>query len=102
MFEKLKVHFSSLAKGKPGRRFTEHHERHRQTETRKKAAWKTAAYLLLGLTILLAGLLLSLPPGVPGFLLWVPALGLLAARFRVLAVFLDRTELFIRRVIGKQ
>lgn len=98
MFKKLKQTFSDLAKGTPGKRFTDHHERHRQSESGKKAGWKTAAYVVVGLIMLFAGLLLSLPPGVPGFLLWIPALGLLAARFRFLAVFLDKAELFCRRI----
>jgi hypothetical protein len=99
MFKTLKRTFGGLAKGEPGRRFKDHHERHGESESPQGATWKTVAYVGAGGTLLVAGLLLSLPPGVPGFLLWVPGLGLLAARFRLLARWLDRSELIIRRVL---
>jgi Mg2+/Co2+ transporter CorC len=102
MFERLKRTFHELKDGEPGRRFTAHHERHRRTESHRESTLKTAAYLIGGFALLLGGLLLSLPPGVPGFLLWVPALGLLAARLRVVAVGLDRAELLVHRLIGKR
>lgn len=98
MLSKLKSDFSLLVEGKPGSRFREHHRRHRQAERGAISAWKTAGYLLLGLTLVLAGFLLSIPPGVPGFLLWIPGLGLLAARLGVLAALLDRVELWLRKV----
>ena len=53
------------------------------------------------IALLTAGALLSLVPGVPGIILGIPALGLLVARLRFFAVFLDRTELFVRRIFGK-
>lgn len=101
MLKKLKSHFSELARGKPGRRFIDHHERHRQSEKGNQFTWKTAAYVGAGVGLLLAGLLLSLPPGIPGFVLWVPGLGLLVVRFRFLAVGLDRVELFVRGIVGR-
>ena len=98
VFNKLKSDFSLLVEGKPGSRFRDHHRRHRQSEGRATSAWKTAAYLLLGATLLTAGLVLSIPPGLPGFLLWIPGLGLLVARLRVLAALLDRGELWLRKI----
>ena len=94
----LKRDFSLLVEGKPGSRFREHHRRHRQAEGRATSAWKTAGYLLLGATLVTAGLVLSIPPGLPGFLLWIPGLGLLVARLRVLAALLDRGELWLRKI----
>lgn len=98
MFNKLKSDFSLLVEGQPGSRFREHHRRHRQSEGRATSAWKTAGYLLLGATLVTAGLVLSIPPGLPGFLLWIPGLGLLVARLRVLATSLDRGELWLRKI----
>jgi hypothetical protein len=55
-------------------------------------------YVIAGLALLIGGFLLSLPPGVPGFLLWVPGLALLAARFRGFAALLDGLEVRSRRI----
>jgi hypothetical protein len=98
VLNKLKSDFSLLVEGQPGRRFREHHRRHRQAERGVISAWKTAGYLLLGVTLVTAGLVLSIPPGLPGFLLWIPGLGLLVARLGVLAALLDRGELWLRKI----
>jgi UPF0716 family protein affecting phage T7 exclusion len=100
--EKIKSDVARIARDEPGRRFTAHHQRHRQRESRRAAAWKTAGYVIAGVLLIAAGLILSIPPGVPGFLLWIPGIGLLAARFRALAAGLDRAELFLRRIVGKR
>lgn len=55
--------------------------------------------MLAGAALLAAaGLMLSIPPGMPGFLLWVPALGLIASRTRSVAVLLDRIETGARNI----
>lgn len=97
MLKKMKESFRALSKGAPGTRFTDHHEE-RQRRDGEKDAGKTALYTGLGIALLVIGALLSIPPGVPGFLLWLPGLGLLVARFKALAVFLDRAEMFFRRL----
>jgi hypothetical protein len=91
MLSKLKRISDSLRSGKPGHRFVDYHDRRKKAEGRS-GTWKSAGYVILGLVLLAAGLVLSLPPGVPGFLLWIPGLGLLAVRFRILAVYLDKLE----------
>lgn len=101
VFAKLRDDFLSIVKGKPGRRFIDHYERHRQSAKKNEAAWKTTAVVMAGLILLLAGLLLSLPPGIPGFLLWLPGLALLVARLRAFAVAMDRAELFLRRALSR-
>ena len=53
--------------------------------------------LLFGLLLLVVGLLASIPPGVPGFLLWVPGLALIASCSRRVARALDRAELALLR-----
>lgn len=99
-FRKLKDSFHKLKQGEPGKRFMEHYERHRRSE-KDEGKWKTIAYIAAGTVLLIGGLLLSIPPGLPGFLLWVPALGLLVARLKVFAAFMDRAELLVWRVIDK-
>lgn len=98
MLQRLKSDFRELKKGIPGRRFVEHYERRRQREHGKGNLWKTVGFVIAGLLLLILGLLLSIPPGFPGFLLWIPGLGLLAARLKSFAIFLDRLELLARKV----
>ena len=101
LITKFKADVADLKNGTPGRRFIEHHERHRRSEDPKKTRWKTAAYVIAGVVLLVVGALLSLVPGVPGIVLGIPAIGLLVARLRFVAVLMDRTEAFGRRVWRK-
>ncbi|HEX5738383.1 MAG TPA: hypothetical protein VFY22_07735 [Hydrogenophaga sp.] len=96
VLQKLKSDFREIRKGKPGRRFLHHYRENRRREGPHDSAWRTAGYLAVGLALLIGGLVLSLPPGVPGFLLWIPGLALLAARSRMLAWWLDRSEAWVR------
>lgn len=79
-----------LGKAKPGTRFTQEYERQAK---REDGAIKRYAILLIASLLTVIGLLLSIPPGVPGFLLWIPALALLASRSLWAAMALDRMEL---------
>ncbi len=90
-----------LADGPPGKRFIQYHQ-HQRAREKGGSRWHTAAHIAAGVMLLVAGLLLSLPPGVPGFLLWIPGLALLVSRLRPFAVFLDRTEAFVRGLFGQQ
>lgn len=58
----------------------------------------SVAALAGAVLLVAAGLLLSIPPGMPGFLLWVPALAIMASRTRPVAVLLDRIEAWGRRM----
>jgi hypothetical protein len=51
-----------------------------------------------GLLLVILGLVLSLPPLVPGFLLWLPGLAMIAAQFDGVARALDRIEREARRL----
>lgn len=97
MFRKLKDDFERLRRGEPGKRFIEHHRRHHQSEGKREASWKTAGYITVGLVFLIAGAALSLVPGIPGIIFGIPAIGLLVARLRTMAMFMDRSEAFVRR-----
>lgn len=98
MLQKIKSTFREIKDGEPGHRFVDHFKRSRQKEGTRAGFWKTAGQVGAGLALFLCGLLLSLPPGVPGFLLWVPGIALIAARSRYLSFLLDRLEVWARRV----
>lgn len=98
LIDKFKADVAELRNGTPGKRFIEHHERHRRAEDPQKTKWKTAAFVIAGIVLLVVGALLSLVPGVPGIVLGIPAIGLLVARLRFVAVGMDRAEVFCRRV----
>lgn len=47
---------------------------------------------------MILGFLLSLPPLVPGFLLWLPGLALIASQFDCVARTLDQGECLLRNL----
>ncbi|HTE41575.1 MAG TPA: hypothetical protein VK629_12135 [Steroidobacteraceae bacterium] len=96
MLESYKRNWAQLAKSKPGHRFLASYERRHETGSTKIAAWKTAGLTLVAVALLIAGAFLSLIPGIPGFVLAIPALGILGSRSRRLAKLLDRAELTLR------
>lgn len=96
MLQKLKSEFRKIEKGAPGRRFLDHYERSRRREGDRDRVWRTWAYVGVGLVLLLFGLVLSLPPGFPGFLLWIPGLSLIASRSKQISILLDRLEVWAR------
>lgn len=92
LLQKIKQEFQEIKDGEPGQRFVDHYERIKRKEGQRSLPWSTMAYVAVGLLLVVCGLLLSLPPGVPGFLLWIPGLALLSARSKGLAMLLDRLE----------
>lgn len=92
---RFKAYLRRLKGEPPGERFTAEFQRnHALQETMMQRL------LISGFAVLcvIVGLLLSIPPAVPGFLLWLPALGLLAARSETLARLLDAAELWAHRL----
>jgi len=100
MFSGLKKQFSSLKNGRPGRRFVDHYER-RHKQNGKKAPWQRFATLALGVGLLVVGVFFSVAPAIPGFVLVLPALGILVSEIKLLAVWLDRAEVLIRGFIAR-
>ena len=92
MLQKVKLAFREIRAGVPGRRFVDHYQSSRRRDGVRGTSWRTFGYVAVGLVLVIGGLVLSLPPGIPGFLLWIPGLALLAARFKGLAMLLDRLE----------
>jgi hypothetical protein len=97
MLQKIKSVLRDVKDGAPGRRFVDHHERTRRREGVRGSAWRSSGIAVVGLVLLVCGLVLSLPPGVPGFLLWIPGLALIASRSRYISILLDRLEAGTRR-----
>lgn len=87
-----------ILRDRPGERFQNEYRRRRN----RREHWWVSVLVLAGAVLLaLTGLLLSIPPGMPGFLLWIPALALMASRTRPVAVLLDRIEIWIWRIIRR-
>lgn len=92
MLQRIKSEFREFKDGMPGRRFVDHYERSRKREG-VHSSWRTWAYVGAGSVLLICGLAISLPPvGIPGFLIWIPGLALIASRSRRLSILLDRLE----------
>jgi hypothetical protein len=78
----------------PGERFQNEYRRRKN----RREHWGVSVAVLSGAALLaVVGLLLSIPPGMPGFLLWIPALGIIASRTRPVAKWMDRLEVWTRR-----
>ncbi len=98
MLTKLKKFYKQIKNGKPGARFIEFYkDRHPEI---KNSSFKKITYPLLGIGLIVAGILLSIPPGVPGFLVVILGLGIFSLESRNLARFLDWSELKARGLIG--
>ena len=91
-FARLRDTYRFLIAGQPGQRF-------RALNERRRGQPRTPAGIAIGASLVLIGLFLSLPPGIPGFLLWIPGFGILAARSRALARWLDQGELWLRKLV---
>jgi hypothetical protein len=101
MVGKLKKHIEDFLRDPPGRRFIELHHRWKEPAATPEAAWRKAAFIGAGFTLLLTGMLLSLPPGFPGFLLWFPGMVMLISRLKAAAILLDDAEILLRRLIAR-
>lgn len=86
-----------LLRGSPGRRFRDFHEARAQERSRVMRAGR----VVLGVVLMLAGVLLSMPPLVPGFLVTAAGLALIASQSRRVAHWLDRIERRLRKVVGR-
>lgn len=91
-FVRLRDTYRFLIAGHPGQRF-------RALNERRRGQPRTPVGVAIGASLVLIGLFLSLPPGFPGFLLWLPGFGILAARSRPLARWLDQGELWLRKLV---
>ncbi len=76
--------------GKAGSRFlTVYEHRREHANEHPVRSW---LYIGLGFVFLVVGTIIALPPGVPGFYLWIPGIVMIATRLRWAAVLMDRLE----------
>ena len=99
MLQLIKKRYHQVARGEPGTRFRNfYHLRHEKTEN---SPWRNRLYALSGISLILVGLLLSIPPGVPGFLVTFAGVSMVVARSYSVATFLDGIEMSVRCVLTK-
>lgn len=86
---------NEIAAKQPGRRFLHIYKRQRKWEAGRpwRAVWAT----MLAIFLLLVAFIFGFLPILPGWILALPAVALLAGRTRRGARFLDRTEVRLRR-----
>jgi hypothetical protein len=90
--DKLKREVDAIKSGEPGHRFQSLYEQRAKGESPSQARWRNISHVIGGLLLVIVGGVLSIPPGLPGFLLWIPGLALLVSRSPRLAFLLDRSE----------
>ena len=88
----LKQYFRHLAEAPAGKRFHRFHKRHKRS---KEPNWKRVLYVLTGVGVIMLGITLSIPPGIPGFVLTLAGIGIIAARSASVARTIDRAELVL-------
>lgn len=97
--EQQKRQMERFRRREPGDRFQ---KSYREGGARHgEALWRKALWITLGALLVLVGTLLSLPPGMPGFLLWLPGLLIIIVRVRFAARFLDWVEMQLRVAWGQ-
>ena len=85
--------WSRFVHGEPGRRFQ---ERYQRKQREKGNAWKRCALVCCGAVLALVGLFFMAVPG-PGIPILLVGLALIAQESAVMARFLDRAEIRLRR-----
>lgn len=99
MIANLKETYYRIRNAEPGKRFTAYYE-----YRNKRSRSKSSLYISVGILLVVIGFSLSLVPGVPGILLGIPGLGMIASQFRPMARLLDRIEIIsyclLRRLRG--
>lgn len=85
--------------GTPGQRFIHFHRDHNNGDP--QTYWGTVLYFCIGFALVLAGLIFSLLPMVPGFVFGLVGLAMIAARWRRGAELLDRGELAVRQWVRR-
>ncbi len=99
MLQLMKRRFRQMLKGEPGARFRNlYHLRHEKTES---SPWRNRLYAAAGISFILGGLILSILPGIPGFLVTFLGISMIVARSYLVATFFDAIEMSVRCVLGK-
>lgn len=86
--------FAELVRSRPGQRFQDFHNERRRNRTRPMTALRIAA----GVFLVALGIVLSMPPLVPGFLVTAAGLAVIASQSRRVARWMDGFECWLRRL----
>ncbi len=87
---------SELGRERPGHRFGRFHARRHRWRQQHPVASRVVA--VIGALLVVLGAALSIPPGVPGFIVSLIGLALLVSGSRKLARWLDRGEILARHL----
>jgi len=96
LFEQLKKDWKIVRENRPGNRFQARY-RYREYQS-PSSRLKRVLKMIIGIALIPLGILLWFVPG-PGWLLIFIGLTLLAGRSKTLSRLLDRTELFVRKIL---
>lgn len=92
---KLNRQYRALKEARPGERFTNFY--HRMEVQRRSHRLKRVLTIILGILLTVSGFLLGFVPLSPGIIPGLLGLALIASQFKTVAVFLDRSEVALRR-----
>jgi hypothetical protein len=95
----LREIFTFISHGPPGERFMNYYRLRKKK--RREHPLLNMLYILTGIGLILAGAFLFAIPGVPGIVLGIPGLAMLAARSKAFARLLDITEILLRGIYRK-
>jgi hypothetical protein len=98
MWKRLKRGYVQFKEDEPGERFVDAHDHWKEYSSGPVA---TVLIIVAGAVLMVGGLLLGLVPGVPGIVLGLLGFALIATRFRRIAIWLDWSEVRIRRAWQK-
>jgi hypothetical protein len=94
--ERARRIINEIRKGEPGERFIRYwHIRQRRERERRT---RKVMVLTLGFFLVAVGIVLGPTPIAPGFVAVIPGLAILAARIRLFARLLDKSEVLLRRL----
>ena len=90
----MKARLWEIARSEPGRRFQDLHQRRHRDRTRFMIVLRISA----GIVLVIGGIVLSMPPLVPGFLVTLSGLVLIASQSRRVARWIDAAECRLRNL----
>jgi hypothetical protein len=87
----------SIRRGKAGSRFRDHYHRSSNDSHSRHRGW----FIALGVVLMVLGALLSIPPGVPGFIVVLIGAAVISSRSHWAATKFDRLEHWLRDIVRK-
>jgi hypothetical protein len=97
-WKKIREAYRRFARGQPGVRFMRLHER---WHIKSNGPAVPVMAVVVGIILIVAGAALGLVPGVPGVVLSLLGVGIIAAQIRVAARWCDAAEVALRGILQK-